>query len=279
MKEYFYLTGKNQNGPISFEELLTKGLSGDTLIWSEGMGYWERLKDIPELMQVIKPFEVPPPPPKDIADEKLKIEIKDDLFLSPEELSDLSVLSFTGFLEFGDFVFPYLYIQNNEDMMIDRNLSGSGLPLIFISYTNKISFVLYSLKKKKLFKLFDVERENIKEFKVASDQKFQAIKFKDKRGAGINPIGLGSVLGTAVPIIGPIIGALFGFGYSKLKEKVTENHVYETTEINGSIFHLICNRGKKEFTISIACLPKYVIAFEQYLQKHWSVNIPTIPKK
>ena len=162
--------------------------------------------------------------------------------------------------------------------MIDKNLPSSGLPLIFVSYTNKISFLLYSLNKKKLFRLFDVEREDIKEFKVVNNQNFQAISFKGKRIGGVNSVGLGTILGTAVPIVGPLIGGAIGYSISKLKGKMNENHVYNTFEITGSIFQLICSKDNKNFTITIACMPLYAKEFELVLQKHWSVNSPTIQK-
>jgi len=58
MKEYFYLIGKDQNGPFSFEELVAKGITEDTLIWSDGMDNWEKLKDIPELKQVLRKYDL-----------------------------------------------------------------------------------------------------------------------------------------------------------------------------------------------------------------------------
>lgn len=70
MKAYFYLTGKDQNGPFTIEQLADKGLTNETLIWTEGMENWQKLKDIPELVQTIKPKSVPPPPPLD-ANEKI----------------------------------------------------------------------------------------------------------------------------------------------------------------------------------------------------------------
>lgn len=37
MKEYYYLIGRNQNGPYSLEELKGRGLSRETLIWTDEM--------------------------------------------------------------------------------------------------------------------------------------------------------------------------------------------------------------------------------------------------
>ena len=65
MKEYFFLKGKEQNGPFSLEELSTKDLTNETLIWTEGMENWQKLKDIPELVLVLKLKSIPPPFPKE----------------------------------------------------------------------------------------------------------------------------------------------------------------------------------------------------------------------
>jgi hypothetical protein len=62
IKEYFFLKGKDQNGPFTIEQLADKGLTSETLIWTAGMESWNKLKDIPELAQAIKPKLVPPPP-------------------------------------------------------------------------------------------------------------------------------------------------------------------------------------------------------------------------
>ena len=63
MKEYFYLKGKDQNGPFTIEQLADKGLTNETNIWTEGMENWQKLKDMTELAQILKPKSVPPPPP------------------------------------------------------------------------------------------------------------------------------------------------------------------------------------------------------------------------
>lgn len=87
MKEYFYLNGKVQNGPFTVEQLTNKGLTNETLIWTEGMENWQRLKDIPELVQSLQTKSVPPPPPFDNNDEKIiKTEVSGELKLTTEKL-------------------------------------------------------------------------------------------------------------------------------------------------------------------------------------------------
>lgn len=63
MKEYYFLSGKEQNGPFSIEELKTQNLTSETLIWTEGIESWQKLKDFPDLFQQIKYKSTPPPPP------------------------------------------------------------------------------------------------------------------------------------------------------------------------------------------------------------------------
>jgi hypothetical protein len=70
MKKYFYSNGKEKYGPYSEDELLTKQLSLETLIWYEGLDEWMSLSNLPELRE--KFFKSPPPLPdienKDIED-------------------------------------------------------------------------------------------------------------------------------------------------------------------------------------------------------------------
>jgi hypothetical protein len=59
-KEYFYLSGKEQKGPLSSEDLKNLNLSSSTLIWTEGLENWKPLSEIEELTSKSTP---PPPPP------------------------------------------------------------------------------------------------------------------------------------------------------------------------------------------------------------------------
>lgn len=61
VKEYYYLTGKDQNGPFTIEELMFKGLTHETLIWYEGKGSWVEAVNVAELQELIK--KIPPPIP------------------------------------------------------------------------------------------------------------------------------------------------------------------------------------------------------------------------
>lgn len=63
MREYYYLIENIQNGPCTIEELKTKGLTSETLIWFDGIDNWKKIKEVPELHEKLKTKKVPPPPP------------------------------------------------------------------------------------------------------------------------------------------------------------------------------------------------------------------------
>lgn len=76
MKKYYYSQGQNSHGPFSLEELRSKTLSHDTLIWTEELITWTKAKDVSELQDLFesnnntppliptetKPFQNPPQP-------------------------------------------------------------------------------------------------------------------------------------------------------------------------------------------------------------------------
>lgn len=68
MKQYYFLLGQEQHGPFTIDQLIEKNLTGDTLIWAEGMESWIQLKNEPELVSTLKPKVLPPPPPKNVGD-------------------------------------------------------------------------------------------------------------------------------------------------------------------------------------------------------------------
>ncbi len=57
--DYYYSTGGRQIGPISLDELLTKDIKRDTLVWKEGLADWVRASELPELANVLS--KIPPP--------------------------------------------------------------------------------------------------------------------------------------------------------------------------------------------------------------------------
>lgn len=91
MKEYFFLKGKDQNGPFTVEQLVDKGLTNETLIWTEGMENWQKLKDFSELTQILKPKSVPPPPPSDSDGKISKTEVSGQLKVTTEKIPNPSL--------------------------------------------------------------------------------------------------------------------------------------------------------------------------------------------
>jgi hypothetical protein len=85
MKEYFFLEGKDQNGPFTIEQLSDKSLTNETMIWTEGMENWQKLKDIPELVQALKPKSVPPPPPNEVEEKLSRTEVSGQLKVTTEK--------------------------------------------------------------------------------------------------------------------------------------------------------------------------------------------------
>lgn len=86
MTEYYFLKGKDQKGPFTIEQLSDKGLTNETLVWTEGLENWQKLKDIPELVQHLKPKSVPPPPPKESDEMISKTELSGQLKVTNERI-------------------------------------------------------------------------------------------------------------------------------------------------------------------------------------------------
>lgn len=67
MEEYYFLNVKNEQfGPLTLEELQNSEITGETLIWAEGMDEWKKIREIPNLMEKLKLRRTPPPPPQQI---------------------------------------------------------------------------------------------------------------------------------------------------------------------------------------------------------------------
>ena len=62
MENYFYLNEKNeQKGPVSPEELISNGVTKNTLVWKNGMAQWLPAGEVSELANL---FTDTPPTPK-----------------------------------------------------------------------------------------------------------------------------------------------------------------------------------------------------------------------
>ena len=66
MKQYYYSEEGKQEGPFSLDELKTKNITQQTLVWYEGLDNWTAGEKIPELADYFKRIStsVPPPLPK-----------------------------------------------------------------------------------------------------------------------------------------------------------------------------------------------------------------------
>ena len=72
MENYFYLNEKNeQKGPVSPEELISNGVTRNTLVWKNGMAQWLPAGEIHEIAKLFTnetsatstPPPFPPTPP------------------------------------------------------------------------------------------------------------------------------------------------------------------------------------------------------------------------
>ncbi|MGB3006365.1 MAG: DUF4339 domain-containing protein [Chitinophagaceae bacterium] len=59
MKMYFFNDGKGQQGPLNFDELLTKNITTDTPIWSEGMDKWTTAGQLDEFKDIFLKATIP----------------------------------------------------------------------------------------------------------------------------------------------------------------------------------------------------------------------------
>lgn len=55
--EYYILTNNIKQGPFSLEELKTKGITGNTLIWKSGLSEWIPAMQLAELQPFLLPTE------------------------------------------------------------------------------------------------------------------------------------------------------------------------------------------------------------------------------
>lgn len=62
--EYYYLKNRFRYGPVKFEDLKSKDIKKDTLVWYEGLKDWTKAEEIKELKELFKvtPPPIPPPP-------------------------------------------------------------------------------------------------------------------------------------------------------------------------------------------------------------------------
>lgn len=64
MKEYYCYKNGKPHGPFTLNELVEMQLSGDSLLWYPGLKNWKKLKEIPELKNLITSQDLTPPIPE-----------------------------------------------------------------------------------------------------------------------------------------------------------------------------------------------------------------------
>ena len=75
MKQFFYAElGADANGPVSLEQLVAAGVTGDTLVWNEDMPDWEPARNVPEVWALIMP-PAPPVAPPPVASDRQPIPV------------------------------------------------------------------------------------------------------------------------------------------------------------------------------------------------------------
>ena len=51
---YFIIENGQQVGPLTIDQLRSKGITGGTNVWHEGMAQWGKAKDIPEIASILQ---------------------------------------------------------------------------------------------------------------------------------------------------------------------------------------------------------------------------------
>lgn len=59
---YFIIENGQQAGPFSIDQLRFRNITGETMVWYEGMAQWGKAKDVPSLASLLQ-LGTPPPPP------------------------------------------------------------------------------------------------------------------------------------------------------------------------------------------------------------------------
>lgn len=62
MSQFYYTDGKERFGPFTMQELQSKNLTPETLVWKEGLVDWVPARNLAELEQLFSSFSNYPPP-------------------------------------------------------------------------------------------------------------------------------------------------------------------------------------------------------------------------
>lgn len=53
MASYYIVENNQQLGPFSYDQLASRGISGSTEVWTEGMSNWQPASQVPELQSIV----------------------------------------------------------------------------------------------------------------------------------------------------------------------------------------------------------------------------------
>jgi len=102
MKKYFFAIKEARFGPFSLDEILTKDLDKNTLVWFEGLPEWVRLSEIPEL-NIKRDPSLPPP-----------IRVKGNRFRNKNSLKIFSAIAFIVVILITSGLFLYPKWENEK---------------------------------------------------------------------------------------------------------------------------------------------------------------------
>lgn len=60
--EYYILVNNVKQGPFPKEELIQKGITGNTMVWCAGMSDWRKAAEVADLADILQ--QMPPEPPQ-----------------------------------------------------------------------------------------------------------------------------------------------------------------------------------------------------------------------
>jgi uncharacterized membrane protein YiaA len=117
MKHYFYSLNNDQMGPYSLEELKTKKLKKNTLVWTEGMDEWRDAESFSELKDYI--VSLPPPLPNLNSDKNLEKSNDISNIIESRSETPLIVIGFIILLiPFVLYISGFYNIKNEEEYSI-----------------------------------------------------------------------------------------------------------------------------------------------------------------
>lgn len=62
MSQFYYTDGKERFGPFSLEQLRERSITGETLVWKEGLPDWVPARNLSELVSLFPESSTMPPP-------------------------------------------------------------------------------------------------------------------------------------------------------------------------------------------------------------------------